>query len=73
MQKVLVNPKTDDNVKSDAQIIIARAAIQTGDESENRSACAKLQAIAKGELAPKPCIMMPISKIKTENLKIRIL
>ncbi len=49
--KVLANPKTDDNVKSDAQIIVARAAIQTGDEAKARSAYAKLQTIAKGELA----------------------
>ncbi|WP_310379239.1 tetratricopeptide repeat protein [Flavobacterium sp.] len=50
-EKVLANPKTDDNVKSDAQIIIARAAIQTGDEEKARTAYAKLQTIAKGELA----------------------
>jgi tetratricopeptide (TPR) repeat protein len=50
-EKVLANPKTDNNVKSDAQIIIARAAIQTGDEAKARSAYAKLQNIAKGELA----------------------
>ena len=50
-EKVLANPKTDDNVKSDSQIIIARAAIQTGDETKARSAYAKLQTIAKGELA----------------------
>ena len=50
-EKVLANPRTDDNVKSDAQIIIARAAIQTGDEAKARSAYAKLQTIAKGELA----------------------
>ncbi len=50
-EKVLTNPKTDTNVKSDAQIIIARAAIQTGDEVKARSAYAKLQTIAKGELA----------------------
>ena len=50
-EKVLANPKTDDNVKSDAQIIIARAAIQTGDETKARAAYAKLQTIAKGELA----------------------
>jgi tetratricopeptide (TPR) repeat protein len=50
-EKVLANPKTDDNVKSDAQIIIARAAIQTGDETKAREAYAKLQTIAKGELA----------------------
>jgi hypothetical protein len=34
--KVLSNPKTDDNVKSDAQIIIARSAMQTGDETKAR-------------------------------------
>jgi tetratricopeptide (TPR) repeat protein len=50
-EKVLANPKTDSTVKSDAQIIIARAAIQTGDEMKARSAYAKLQSIAKGELA----------------------
>jgi TolA-binding protein len=50
-EKVLMNPKTDDNVKSDAQIIIARAAIQTGDEAKARTAYAKLLSIAKGELA----------------------
>ena len=50
-EKVLENPKTDSTVKSDAQIIIARAAIQTGDETKARSAYAKLLTIAKGELA----------------------
>jgi TolA-binding protein len=50
-EKVLMNPKTDDNVKSDAQIIIARAAMQTGDEAKARTAYAKLMTIAKGELA----------------------
>lgn len=50
-EKVLANPKTDDNVKSDAQIIIARSAIQTGDETKARSAYAKLQTTAQGELA----------------------
>ena len=50
-EKVLANPKTDSTVKSDAQIIIARAAIQTGDETIASSAYAKLQTIAKGELA----------------------
>ena len=50
-EKVLANPKTDDGVKSDAQIIIARAALQTGDEPKARTAYAKLLTIAKGELA----------------------
>jgi tetratricopeptide (TPR) repeat protein len=50
-EKVLDNPKADSNVKSDAQIIIARSAIQTGDEAKARLAYAKLLTNAKGELA----------------------
>ena len=50
-EKVLNNPKTDDKIKSDAQIIVARAAIKTNDEAKARVAYAKLQSIAKGELA----------------------
>lgn len=49
--KVLENPKTDNKVKSDAQIIVARSAINTGDEAKAKVAYAKLLAIAKGELA----------------------
>jgi tetratricopeptide (TPR) repeat protein len=49
--KVLANPKTDNKIKSDAQIIIARAAIQVNDEAKARVAYAKLLTIAKGELA----------------------
>lgn len=50
-EKVLSNPKMDDKVKSDAQIIVARSAIQTNDEPKARLAYAKLLTIAKGELA----------------------
>ena len=49
--KVLQNPKADANVKSDAQIIVARAAMQTGDEDKAKAAYAKLSATSKGELA----------------------
>ncbi len=49
--KVLANAKTDDKVKSDAQIIVARSAIKTNDEVKAKDAYAKLQKIAKGELA----------------------
>lgn len=49
--KVLQNAKTDANVKSDAQIIVARAAMQTGDEDKAKAAYAKLSATSKGELA----------------------
>jgi len=49
--KALENAKTDANVKSDAQIIVARAAMQTGDEDKAKAAYAKLSATSKGELA----------------------
>jgi TolA-binding protein len=49
--KVLENPKTDNKVKSDAQIIVARSAIKANDEEKARTAYAKLLTIAKGELA----------------------
>ncbi len=49
--KVISNPKTDDKVKSDAQIIVARSAIKANDEVKARSAYASLLKIAKGELA----------------------
>ena len=49
--KVLSNPKTDNNVQSDAQIIIARSAMQTGDEAKAKAGYAKVMPIAKGELA----------------------
>ncbi|MDI9258269.1 tetratricopeptide repeat protein [Flavobacterium sedimenticola] len=49
--KVLANPKTDNKIKSDAQIIVARSAIKVNDEAKARVAYAKLMTIAKGELA----------------------
>lgn len=49
--KVLANPKTDNKVKSDAQIIVARSAIKVNDEAKARTAYANLLKIAKGELA----------------------
>lgn len=49
--KVLNNQKIDDNIKSDAQIIIARSAIKTNNDAKAKEAYAKLQKIAKGELA----------------------
>ncbi len=49
--KVLANPKTDNKIKSDAQIIVARSAVKANDESKARTAYAKLLTIAKGELA----------------------
>jgi TolA-binding protein len=49
--KVIANPKTDDKIKSDAQIIVARSAINAKDEVKARYAYSVLLKIAKGELA----------------------
>lgn len=49
--KVLANLKAEENVKSDAQIIVARSAMQTGDEAKAKVAYAKLLTVSKGELA----------------------
>src|SRR5690606_36406084 len=50
-EKVLANSSIDNNVKSDAQIIIARSAMETGNETKARNAYAEVLKIAKGELA----------------------
>ncbi|SDS03511.1 Tetratricopeptide repeat-containing protein [Formosa sp. Hel1_31_208] len=50
-EKVLQNTRIDTKVKSDAQIIIARSAIKTGDEAKAKDAYAKVEKIASGALA----------------------
>ncbi len=50
-EKVLQNNKIDNAIKSDAQIIIARSAIQTGNEEKAKSAYAEVAKIATGKLA----------------------
>ena len=50
-EKVIDNLKTDEKVRSDAQIIIARAAIRTNDLVKAKLAYSKLLLIANGELA----------------------
>lgn len=49
--KVLANPKTDNKIKSDAEIIVARSAVKVNDDAKARTAYANLLKIAKGELA----------------------
>jgi TolA-binding protein len=68
-EKVLDNPKTDDNVKSDAQIIVARAAMQSGDEAKARATYAKLLIIAKGELAAEALYYEAYFKNKEEKFE----
>ena len=50
-EKTLQNTKIDNKIKSDAQIIIARSAIKTGDESKAKEAYAKVEKLATGALA----------------------
>ena len=50
-EKVLNTSRIDTKVKSDAEIIIARSAIKTGDESKARNAYARVEKIAQGSLA----------------------
>ncbi len=47
---VLKNSKLENRVKSDAQIIIARSAIKTNNESKARNAYNEVEKIASGEL-----------------------
>ncbi|GAB1857703.1 tetratricopeptide repeat protein [Flavobacteriaceae bacterium MHTCC 0001] len=50
-ETVLKANKIDNKIKSDAHIIIARSAIQTGDETKAKSAYKKVQKVATGETA----------------------
>ncbi|MCW9037500.1 tetratricopeptide repeat protein [Altibacter sp.] len=50
-EKVLQNAKIDNAIKSDAQVIIARAAMKTNNESKARAAYAEVAKIATGQLA----------------------
>ncbi len=49
--KVLTTSKIDNRIKSDAQIMIARSAIQTNDITKAKDAYAKVLPIATGEIA----------------------
>ena len=66
-EKVLANPRADEKVKSDAQIIIARAAIETADEAKAKVAYAKVMASAKGELAAEALYYDAFFKNKESN------
>ena len=50
-EKVLSNVKIDNRIKSDANIMIARSAIKTNNESRAKSAYAEVQKTATGALA----------------------
>lgn len=50
-EKVLANPNSEEEARNDARIMVARAAIKSGNESKARSAYKEVQKTAKGELA----------------------
>lgn len=49
-EKVLKNSNLDSKVKNDAQLIIARSALQTGNEEKAKSAYAKVENLATGSV-----------------------
>ena len=49
-ERILENSKTDTYIKSDAHIIIARAAMKTNNETKARSAYAQVKSVATGEM-----------------------
>jgi tetratricopeptide (TPR) repeat protein len=49
--KVLASPSVDARIMSDAHLMIARSAMQTGKEDQAREAYAKVRSIAGGEAA----------------------
>ncbi|WP_299767510.1 tetratricopeptide repeat protein [uncultured Dokdonia sp.] len=68
-EKVLTNTKIDNAVKSDAQVIIARASIKTGDEDRAKTAYASVQEIATGALAAEALYYDAYFKHKANDFK----
>ncbi|WP_179344027.1 tetratricopeptide repeat protein [Winogradskyella ursingii] len=68
-EKVLSNLKLDNKVKSDAQLIIARSAIKTGNEDKAQKAYADVQKIATGSVAAEALYYNGYFKNKEGNYK----
>ena len=68
-EKVLTHSKADNNVRSDAQVIIARSAMETNDEDKAKSAYAQVEKIASGELAAEALYYNAYFKNKEGNHK----
>jgi lipopolysaccharide biosynthesis regulator YciM len=69
-EKVLSSSsKIDNNIKSDARIIIARSAMKTGDEDKAEAAYAQVESIASGELAAEALYFSAYFKNKAGNFK----
>ena len=68
-EKVLADKTIENNVKSDAQIIIARSAFETGNESRAKTAYAEVLKIATGEMAAEALYYDAYFKNKAGNFK----
>lgn len=68
-EKVLKSSKIDNKIKSDAHIIIARSAINTGDEAKAKSAYKQVQKVATGETAAEALYYDAYFKNKEGNHK----
>ncbi len=68
-EKVLRNSSIENTVKSDAQVIIARSAFNTGDENKAKNAYAEVLKIATGELAAEALYYDAYFKNKASNFK----
>ncbi len=66
-EKVLVTPSIDNRIKSDAQIMVARSAIATGDEVKAESAYVEVMRIASGETAAEALYYDAYFKNKAEQ------
>ncbi|OAB81796.1 tetratricopeptide repeat protein [Cochleicola gelatinilyticus] len=67
--KVLQNTKIDNSIKSDAQVIIARSAMKTGDEGKAKTAYAEVSKIATGQLAAEALYYDAYFKHKAGNFE----
>lgn len=68
-EKVMANPEAEKSAKNDAQVIIARAAIRTGNEARAQKAYAEVQKSATGELAAEALYYDAYFKHKAGNFK----
>ena len=67
--KVLNAPQIDNRIRSDAQIMIARSAIATGDEQLAEDAFTKVKKIATGETAAEAWYYDAYFKNKNQNFE----
>jgi hypothetical protein len=66
-EKVLANSTIDNKIKADANVIIARSAIKTGNETKAKEAYAKVETVATGETAAEALYYNAYFKNKEAN------